>query len=69
MRKFIEALEIMAPHYAKGMDTDYFMEAEHDIVYFHVTAEQIPEDSPEGKRLEELGFHLSSDADCWAKFV
>jgi hypothetical protein len=69
MKKFIRALEIMAPHYEKGMDTDFFMEAEHDIVYFHVTGDQIPEDSPEGTELQELGLHLSSDVDCWAKFV
>lgn len=69
MNKFIEGLKIMAPHYPKGMDTDFFMEAQHDVVYFHVTDINIPEDSEDGKRLEELGFHYAEDADCWAKFT
>lgn len=67
MNNFIEGLKIMAPFYKNGMDTEYFMEAEHDIVYFHVTAEQIPEESDSGKRLQELEFHYDDGVGVWAK--
>jgi len=69
MRKFITAMEIMAPHYAKGLDTDYWCEAQHDIIYSHVTDEMIALDSEDGKRLEELGWHFDSDVDVWACFT
>ncbi len=69
MNKFIEGLKIMAPFYSNGMDTDFFMEAEHDIVYFHIDNEQIPEESKLGERLVELGFHYDEEADGWAKFT
>lgn len=57
----------MEPHFEHGAETSYFMGAEHEIVYFYVGIEKIPEDSPEGQELMELGLHVNEDA--WAKFV
>ena len=67
MNDFIEGLKIMAPFYENGLETKFFMEAEHDIIYFHVSVEDIPEDSETGKRLQELGFHFDDGVDAWAK--
>ena len=40
--------------------------AEHDIIYFYVNEEDLPEDSEDGQKLQELGFHL--DENGWAYF-
>lgn len=69
VKEFIRGLAIMTPYFNKGEDTGCFCGAEHDIIYFYVDDEKIPEDSTEGKELDELGFHLDSDVGSWATFV
>lgn len=59
----------MAPYYSNGRETEFFCEAEHDIIYFHITADDIARSSDDGKKLIELGFHLDSDIGVWAKYT
>lgn len=67
--EFIQALCIFAKYLKNGMDTGWFLEAAHDIIYMNVSAEQLPEDSEDGIKLGEMGWHISSDTDGWAYFV
>lgn len=66
VKDLIRALTIMEPHFEHA---GCFCGAEHDIIYFYVDDEKIPEESSEGKELIELGFHLDSDVGSWATFV
>lgn len=59
MNKFIRGLEIMAPHYRKGMDTEFFCDAEHDIIYFHVSGKDIPPGFPRGEGTGRVGVSFS----------
>ncbi len=62
---FIEALQIFACYFENGLDQAYFMSAEHDILF----GPEMPIlDSPQGRRLEELGWHWNDDYD-WAYFT
>ena len=60
-----KSLDIIAKHSPKGENEDFIFEAEHDIIYSHLMAEDIPEDSKEGKLLIKFGWRIS-DADVWA---
>ncbi len=52
-----------------GIDIDKkYLDAEHDIIYFPFSLEEIPEDSELGSAFEELGLHVDSEYDCWATF-
>lgn len=64
-----KSLDIIARYSPKGENEAFIFEAEHDIIYSHLSAEEVPEDSEDGKALSELGWHMSSDADVWAKFT
>lgn len=64
---FIKALAILGKYLKDGMDTKYFLGAEHDVIYFYVGIEELPEDSDDGKALVELGFHVEHGS--WARFV
>lgn len=59
---FIKGLQIT---YKDKMSEKYCIQAEHDIIY--VGGEDIKEGSTEGKKLEELGFHMNDE--CWAYFT
>ena len=69
MNKFIEALYVLAPYYPRGLEQEFFIQAEHDIIYFHVSSDQISEESTEGLKLIELGLHYDESVGCWAKFT
>lgn len=69
MRKFIRACEILAQHCEKGMDESHPFTAEHDIIHSCVTAENLAEDSLDGKELNALGWFIDGDVDVWAKYV
>ena len=59
-----KVLEIVEKH----VDTNKeYLCAEHDIIYFPLFEEQVPEDSEAGKLLLELGAHI--EIDSWAAFV
>ena len=66
---WVETFEIMAKYMSKGMQTKYFLEAEHDVIYSHIDDEAIPEDSEDGKRLRELGWYYDSEICVWAYFT
>ena len=66
--ELIEALTILAKYMDKGMETSYFMGSDHDIIYFWVEDGKCTEDSEDGKRLIELGFHVY-ETGYWAKYV
>ena len=69
IKGFKEALDIVARHHKGGENAKCFTYAEHDIIYFELSLEDVPEDSEEGKRLDALGFHASTEFDCWAYFT
>lgn len=61
LAQYAEALTILAAYSDKG----WALDAEHDIIYSHV--EKVSAQDEE--RLEALGWHISSDTECWAAFT
>ena len=47
---------------------DFVSGADHDVVFLHLTAEDVPEDSPDGKTLEAMGCRVE-DGISWAFFT
>lgn len=66
---WVETFEILAKYMSNGMQTKFFLEAEHDVIYSHISADDVPANSEDGLRLVELGWHLDSDIECWAYFT
>lgn len=64
---FIEGVKILSRHMKEGLETRFFMGAEHDVIYVYVDPESLPEDSANGQRLSALGFHVENDS--WAYFT
>lgn len=60
----LEGLQLI---WGDNLEKKWPMHAEHDVLY--VGGEEIPEDSEKGIRLTALGFHWSSEGDCWAFFT
>lgn len=69
MRNWIEALAILGSVSPEVMDDKWPFSAEHDIIYSRVDGDAIPEDSPRGERLAELGWHFDSGHGVWAQHV
>lgn len=60
-----EALLILAKY-----DDSGYVSAEHDNIFSCVSTEDLPEDSEDGRRLIELGWHVDTEYDAgWSKFV
>lgn len=66
---FVTAIEILAKYAEKGMQESFAFEAEHDIIYSHVSLEQVPEDSDDGKLLNALGWHAEHSIAVWAYYT
>jgi hypothetical protein len=67
---FIEGLGVFASRYfANGPGERYFCDAQHDIIYFYVYADDLPESSEDGKYLVELGFCIDEDTDQWCWYT
>lgn len=75
--EWIEAWTIMmnhakpspgAPDVTNPPDIYAFSAAEHDIFYFPLSSEDIPEDSEDGQRLLDLGLMVSEN-ESWAVFT
>ena len=66
----IVGLEILAAHEDEGTEA-HIGGADHDIIYAGLCGEPLKpsEDSPTGKRLKELGWHVDSETEGWARFV
>jgi hypothetical protein len=67
IKGFIEALNIFSKYMEKGTNETYFCGAEHDELYLYVGTDDLPEESPDGRRLRALGFRKSEDA--WAYYT
>ena len=65
----IAGLTILSGYLKDGMATTYFSGAEHDEIFFYVSPDDLPEDSPHGIELQRLGFHACEDAETWAYFT
>jgi hypothetical protein len=65
--EYIEAFHILKKFTKKGLNEGFVLDAEHDVIYAHVSCGAIPE--VEAKRLMELGWHQDSKFDCWACFT
>lgn len=63
----IAGLTILSGYLKDGMATTYFCGGEHDIIYFYVSLDDLPEDSDHGVELQRLGFHAEDDA--WGYFT
>mgnify|MGYP001582439200 CR=1 FL=1 len=64
---FILALEVFSEFMPDGLQETNFLESEHDIIYSHISNEQIPKDSENGMMLSDLGWHLEDEV--WAYFT
>lgn len=67
MKDFIAGLHILSNYVDMGIETTCWMGAEHDIIYFYVDAARLSEDSDDGKRLLNFGFHLEDSS--WAFYT
>lgn len=68
IRQWREILDIMAK--VHGEDGDFICCAEHDMVCLAITNEELHPDSPDGRRLEELGCTPNIEGvGTWGKFV
>ncbi len=65
----IAALAIFAKYLKKGQKEKFFTGASHDVLYFYVDLEKLPEDSEDGRILVGLGFHADEDSENWAYFT
>ncbi len=63
----IAGLTILSGYLKDGLASKYFCGGEHDIIYFYVSLEDLPEESPHGIELQRLGFHAEDDA--WGYFT
>lgn len=67
---FIEALNLLAKYMDEGIETKYFCGAEHDALYIYTGDGGLPEEeSEDGLRLSELGFHWDEDVEGWSYFT
>jgi hypothetical protein len=62
---FVIGLHILSKYMEDGLNQRFFCGAEHDVLYIYADAPA--EESPEGLRLSELGFHR--DEESWAFFT
>lgn len=67
VKKLIAALNAIVEH--NPASADDFLAAEHDIIYLPAMADDVPEDSPLGEKLDELGAFIDSESDSWAMFT
>ena len=65
----IIGLNILAKYMKDGLRQKWCCQAEHDIITFNVEEDKLAEDTADGRALIALGFHLSSDLECWAYFT
>lgn len=63
------ALDIFAEYEKEGENASFIFEAEHDIIYSHLSTETVPEDSADGMILLKLGWHAATDTDTWAYYT
>jgi hypothetical protein len=67
---FVKGLEIFSARYfEKGLNQRHFCDAQHDIIYFYVYADDLPESSEDGKYLVELGFCIDEDTSQWCWYT
>lgn len=65
----IEAFQIIAKYNSDGLKEKFVLMAEHDIVWVDSDLGPPAEDSEDGKRLIELGWHYDESAEAWAYFT
>ena len=65
---FIYALKLFSKYEREGMETKYFLEPGHDIIYGG-SIDKITPETTDGQILEYLGWHVDSEFDCWAYFT
>lgn len=68
IQNFIEALEMIAKHSTKGLDQEYFIEPGHDIIWSDINTNTVTEESADGQKLQELGWHVT-EIGLWAYFM
>jgi hypothetical protein len=64
---FIAALQILAKYEPKELQEKFIFEAEHDIIYSHVSADDTSEIDADA--LEALGWHEDCSINVWAYFT
>lgn len=67
VKDVIAALNAIVEH--NPASADDFLAAEHDIIYLPAMADEIPEDSPLGKKLDEFGAFIDRESYSWAMFT
>jgi hypothetical protein len=65
---FARGLFILSKYMKNDTSTKFFCGAEHDIIYIY-TENPPGEESEEGLRLSELGFHWNEDCEGYAWFT
>lgn len=63
------ALQILSKQMGGGMKEKFFLEADHDVIYSHVSTYDITEDSEDGKALIQLGWYADGEINVWAFFT
>lgn len=67
LKAFRYLFELIEKH--EGVDTDPVAGAEHDVIFWNLSTEDVPPDSPEGKQLEEYGFFPDDDGGGYQSFA
>ena len=66
IRKAIEGLKILEKYIDEKAPGGDFLYAEHDVIYTIIDADRVtPEDK---KKLEEAGWHIDSEFECWSTY-
>jgi len=56
LQNFSTGLLIFSKYLPEGMHSRHQLGADHDEIYIYVSQEEIPAESDEGLKLQELGF-------------
>lgn len=64
MREIAEGLHILMKY-----EPDGSCEGQHDIIYAAPRVKKGQVSSEDAKKLDDLGWHWSTDGDCWAVFT
>ena len=69
VKGFIEGLKLLANYMEEGYAEKFFCGAEHDVIYIYTENGAPDEESEDGLRLSELGFHRDPEVESWGCFT
>lgn len=68
LQNFINALHIFSKYCPKALNETGMLGADHDEIYVYVSQKDLPPDSEDGEKLQEMGW-TPHDGGNWSKSV